>query len=292
MIYHILCNPLSGNGLGMMRVQTLKNVLNDGEVLVQDIREQKDVKAFVASISAEDALILAGGDGTLNRFVNDTEGVKYPERFYYYPTGSGNDFLNDVKADERGLILMTPYVVELPSVTVKNKTCRFINGIGYGIDGYCCEEGDRLRNKSTKPVNYTSIAIKGLLFKYKRTNAKVTVDGKSYEFKNVWLAPTMNGRYYGGGMMVAPDQDRLNPRRELTLVVLHDSSSLKTLMVFPSIFKGEHVRHTDIFTVLKGKEITVRYDRPVALQIDGETVTEVTEYKVSAYAPAKIPTNV
>ncbi len=31
---------------------------------------------------------------------------------------------------------------------------------------------------------------------------------------------------------------------------------------------------------MKGKEITVRFDRPVALQIDGETVLAVSEYTV------------
>ena len=34
--------------------------------------------------------------------------------------------------------------------------------------------------------------------------------------------------------------------------------------------------------VFTGKEITVKFDRPCALQIDGETVLGVTEYKVKA----------
>ena len=97
----------------------------------------------------------------------------------------------------------------------------------------------------------------------------------------------MNGRFYGGGMMIAPEQDRLNDGREQTLVVLHGSGKLKTLCVFPSIFKGEHVTHKDIFSVIKGHEIHVKFDRPVALQIDGETVLDVTEYSVSTNVPAK-----
>lgn len=35
--------------------------------------------------------------------------------------------------------------------------------------------------------------------------------------------------------------------------------------------------------VLTGKEITVRFDSPAALQIDGETVKNVSEYSVKAY---------
>ena len=98
------------------------------------------------------------------------------------------------------------------------------------------------------------------------------------------LAPSMNGRYYGGGMEVAPRQDRLNPERKLSLVIMHGSGKLKTLMVFPSIFKGEHVKHEEMVAVHEGREIRVAFDRPVALQIDGETRLNVTEYTVRAAA--------
>ena len=287
MTYHVLYNPLSGNGQGANRANELKTKITDGELLFRDVREIKDIRELLRAFPQEDALILAGGDGTINRFVNETCGVSYPQNLYYYPTGSGNDFLRDVKPDLRGLINLKPYVTHLPVVTVKNKSYRYLNGIGYGIDGYCCEVGDELRKQSDKPINYAGIAIKGLLFHYKPTHATVAVDGKTYEFDKVWLAPTMNGRFYGGGMMIAPEQDRLNDGREQTLVVLHGSGKLKTLCVFPSIFKGEHVTHKDIFSVIKGHEIHVKFDRPVALQIDGETVLDVTEYSVSTNVPAK-----
>ena len=166
-------------------------------------------------------------------------------------------------------------------MTVNGKTFRFINGIGYGIDGYCCEVGDKLRGEGKKDINYASIAIKGLLFHYKPTNAVVTVDGVKHEYKKVWLAPTMNGRFYGGGMMPTPDQVRNGGK--LSTMLFHGSGKLKTLMIFPSIFKGEHVKHTDCVTVLEGKEVTVEFDRPTALQIDGETILGVTSYTAKAF---------
>ncbi len=174
------------------------------------------------------------------------------------------------------------YIKDLPFVTVNGKRSRFLNGIGYGIDGYCCEVGDKQRETSDKPVNYTSIAISGLLFHYKPTNAVVTVDGERREFKKVWLAPTMHGRFYGGGMIPTPGQDRLGGDRTATVMVMYGTGKLKTLIVFPSIFKGEHVKHTDMVAVLTGHEITVEFDRPTALQIDGETVLGVTSYTVES----------
>ena len=161
--------------------------------------------------------------------------------------------------------------------------CRFINGVGYGIDGYCCEEGDKLKAKQAKKVNYTNIAIKGLLGGFKRVNATVTVDGVRREFKGVWIAPTMNGRFYGGGMMPTPDQDRLSEDGRLSLLVLHGSGKLRTLMVFPSIFKGELVKEKKIAEVITGYDISVEFDRPAALQIDGETVTAVSSYRAKAH---------
>ncbi len=57
-----------------------------------------------------------------------------------------------------------------------------------------------------------------------------------------------------------------------------NSGKLKTLMIFPSLFKGEHIKHTKQVEILTGNEITIEFDRPVALQIDGETIHEVSSY--------------
>ena len=135
-----------------------------------------------------------------------------------------------------------------------------------------------MKAEGKKDINYTTLSIKLLLTKYKRVNCKVTVDGTSYEFKNVYLASTMNGQYYGGGMLAAPSQDRLSS--EVTVCIWHDFNNLTALMAFPSIFKGEHVKKVKKVTVLKGKEVCVEFDKPTALQIDGESFDNITSYKV------------
>ncbi len=292
-MYYVLFNSLSGNGQGAIRCKMLEKCF-PGEVEYVDMHKVESYQELFNTFSKGDIPVLVGGDGTMNRFLNDTEGVEIPEPIYYFPAGSGNDFMNDVKEtatyvsdfrDENGygVIDLTPYIKNLPIVTVNDKNYRFINGIGYGIDGYCCEVGDELRKKTDKPINYTSIAIKGLLFYYKPTNAKITVDGVTKEYKHVWLAPAMNGRFYGGGMMACPGQDRLSESRTLSSLVFHSSGKLRTLTIFPSIFKGAHVKHTKFCELLHGKDITVEFDSPTALQIDGETILGVTKYR--AYYP-------
>ena len=64
----------------------------------------------------------------------------------------------------------------------------------------------------------------------------------------------------------------------------YDESKVKTLAVFPSIFKGEHICHKEMVEVTVGKEIEVIFDQPTSLQIDGETVLNVSSYCVHSYA--------
>ena len=277
--YYVLFNPYSGNGKGEEYARKLNSILND-ELIYFSMPKITDFKKFLSMTKGED-IIICGGDGTLNYFINHTDGIKYKNNILYYSTGSGNDFYNDVfKGKGEGPHLINEYLKDLPTVIVKGKEYKFINGIGYGIDGYCCEMGDLHRKKNTKPVNYTKIALKGLLYDYKPTNAIVTVDSVKHAYKKVWLASTMNGRYYGGGMMIAPYQNRLNSDRSLTVVVLHGKIKLKVLTAFATVFKGEHVRFKKIVDLYTAHEVKVEFDRPVALQIDGETILGVTEYTV------------
>lgn len=244
------------------------------------VREVTNGKEALLAVE-EDCIVLCGGDGTLNRFANHTDGIEMHNPILYFPIGTGNDFAHDLGySKESDPFPITEYLKSLPQVTVKNKAYRFINGIGFGIDGYCCEVGDRLKEIPGKKVNYTSIAVKGLLFHYKPTNARITVDGRTYTYQRVWLAPTMNGRFYGGGMMPTPAQKRNSG--SLSTMVFHNAGKLKALTIFPSIFSGKHVQHKAQVEILTGREIRVEFDRPVALQIDGETVKDVTSYTATA----------
>lgn len=279
--YNVLYNPLAGNGKGENAAKKLKDLMNGDELTFTDMTKVSDYRALFASMPEDERVIVSGGDGTLNRFINDTEEVAFANPVYYYATGSGNDFLKDIGGNVGDKpVCIDKYLKALPTVDVKGKSYRFINGIGYGIDGYCCEVGDKLRETSDKPINYAGIAIKGLLFHYHPTSATVIVDGVEHKYKKVWLAPTMNGRYYGGGMIPTPKQDRLNKEHTVSVMVYYGSGKIKSLAVFPSIFKGEHVNHREMVEVLSGKEITVKFDSPAALQVDGETIIGVTEYSV------------
>lgn len=289
MTYHVLYNPLAGNGNTDPSERLAKLTADPQAIVRTDITTIKDYTAWLAPLAPDDVIVLCGGDGTINRFVNDTDGLELPQDVLYIPTGTGNDFLRDVGKEAADCpFSLSPYIKELPYVEVKGKRYRFLNNVGFGIDGYCCEVGDAQKiSKPGVPVNYTAVAIKGLLFHYKPTTATVIVDGETFTYQKAWLAPTMKGRYYGGGMIATPAQDRADPAGTLSVMLFYGKGRLSTLMAFPSIFKGEHIQHKKMVSIHTGKEIRVIFDSPRAVQIDGETVTGVTEYR--AYAADRAP---
>ena len=283
--YHILYNHAAGSyeeALSHCKAEVEKL----GEVKMIDVQELDSHKAFVSSLSEDDVIVICGGDGTINHFANALRGVDYKNKVLYYPGGSGNDFFRCVTGDvAHRLIDITKWLKNLPTAYINGKEYSFINGIGFGIDGYCCQVGDEMKAKGESKIDYTMIAILGVLFKYKPTGVTITVDGVEHRFENAWITPTMNGRFYGGGMMPTPSQVRNSG--ELSVMVFHIKNRLRLLTIFPSLFKGEHIKHEKHVSVFTGKDITVKYDEPKPLQVDGETILGVTECRSVAYEPRK-----
>lgn len=283
---HVLFNPKAGSNKGKEKAQSLENYLLEKELVFHDLTEIEDQGDFLESLPEGDSIVLCGGDGTLNHFINevfdqmDAEFLKKREIFFY-GAGSGNDFLNDINAKaEDGPILLNPYLEHLPRVEINGKIHYFINDVGMGIDGYVCQEGNRKRGETDKPINYTLIAVKGLLGAFRPVDAKVTIDGVTKEYHKVWMVPTMNGRFFGGGMMATPQQDRMNEGHKVSVLVFHGMSIIKTLLIFPTVFTGKHVKYTKYVEIKEAKEVEVEFSRPCPLQIDGETIRDISYYHV------------
>ena len=233
MSYYVLYNKYAGNGTALEKAQELASKL-DATDSIYDMTTA-DYSTLFTDKDAD--IIILGGDGTLNRFINDTAGLNLENKIFTVPLGTGNDFLKDIEATYEGdPIEITKYLKKLPVCEIDGKKSYFINGVGFGIDGYCCEEGDRQKAQGKKDINYTGIAIKGLLGKFKPRKVTITVDGEVHEYDYAWLAPVMWGRHYGGGMIATPDQKRDNEEGTMSVMLFHGKSKLKTLILFPSIF--------------------------------------------------------
>ena len=279
---YVLYNPLSHNNMGEKDAGKILDQYPEERYTFIDLTSLKNEELFEL-LDGEDDVIIAGGDGTLNKFVNILGEYELKKTVYFYPSGSGNDFMNDVRGKNvRELITLNDYIKDLPIIEVCGKSYRFINGVGYGVDGYSCEVVEAKRRDTGKKGSYTFEALRGLMYSYAPGKAKVTVDGVTHEFENVWMASVMQGKYFGGGVMIAPMQDRLNEEKTVSVLVVATKSRIKTMFAFPSIFKGKHMKYDKLITAFTAKEVKIELDRPSALQVDGDVISGVTEYSVTA----------
>ena len=122
---YYLYNPYSNNGI-------MKD-LPAGAVDASKI----DFEEFFAGLSPEDEVVLVGGDGTVNYLINHVDTEKITNNVYLLANGTGNDFLKDINKSPEEEILLNPYLKNLPTVRVNGMERKFINNMGFGIDGYC-----------------------------------------------------------------------------------------------------------------------------------------------------------
>ena len=277
LLFNSKANAGEGKDDAIAAAEKLKSAYGDFEFL--DLLAM-DKKAFFAGLKEDDLVVVTGGDGTLNHLVNDIGDAPIPEKLYLLPLGTGNDFLNDVASSkqEDGLVPLKPFLTNLPVVETMGIKRRFVNGIGFGIDGDCCVKAEEMKKNGKTDINYGNITVKLLLTSYVAPKATVLLDGKEFSFNKAYIAAGMNGRYYGGGMQVAPMQKRNDGL--LTFVCVYGGGKLGTLMLFPSIFSGKHINKKKHVFAQRAKVIEVKFDRPTGLQIDGEIVPNATSYKI------------
>ena len=271
--YHILYNRLSKSGTGELEAHMLDEIMSGEDLKYWNVADISDYHEFFKSIPHDDKIIVAGGDGTLNRFINDTDYCHVPQEVYFFPSGSGNDFARDIgKKKHCEPFEVRRYISNLPAAVINGREQRFFNSISLGLDATVCLEANNLKAKGKKSVNYAMLAVKCIFTKYKFCDAVVTLeDGTRREFKDVLLAITTKGRYFGGGVKISPNQDRNRPDEMLTFIIAHNLPAWKALIVFASIVIGKHFSFKNNVTVIEGKEFTVEFSKPTPIQIDGET---------------------
>jgi len=148
----------------------------------------------------------------------------------------------------------------------------FVNNAGIGFDAYVT----RKSNESKLKVMLNSIGLGGLvytlmtiraLFTFKRFGVKITNNNVEYQFNNVWFITICNQPYFGGGMKISPRS--VPSDKKLELVVVHNISRLKLLLVFATVFLGKHERFKEV-SFLQGEGFTIKTDIPMVSHVDGE----------------------
>ena len=74
MVY-VLYNAKSNNGKGAEELEKLRDFRKEEAIEYLNIIEISDYREFFDRLADTDEVFIAGGDGTLNRFINNTEGI-------------------------------------------------------------------------------------------------------------------------------------------------------------------------------------------------------------------------
>jgi YegS/Rv2252/BmrU family lipid kinase len=234
---------------------------------------------------AVDCTIVMGGDGTLNEVCQaylDAEGSPLPgPPLGVIPAGTGGDFRKtfglgtDFEANVERLVESDPRPLDLGILVAEGHDGRpvrraFVNIASFGLGGLT----DRIVNEGPKWLGGKSAFYLGTLralLSYRNAAVRVKVDGEVWLESPVVNVALANGRFFGGGMQIAPDADPSDGLFDV--VALGDLTRLQTVALTQRIYAGTHVGQPNI-NVTRGARIEAEALAPgarVLIDMDGET---------------------
>ena len=261
-----IVNPTSGNGQYVDIIKQIKNYFKEEDNFEIVMTEYPGHAKEIAALYGEGhRLYSVGGDGTAHEVLN---GLQDNVAMGMIPAGSGNDFLRNIqpKASLDGLIgRMVNGSIEAIDY-VKFNDFKQLNCTNVGFDADV-NKGVNESKMTLIPRKflYALFAIKGLIRK-KTVDITITKDGKSRNYK-VLLATFMNGQYYGGGFMSAPNANLQDGLFDVTLIA--NVSRLRILRLLPIYFKGNHLGF-DVVTNYQATSIEVHSPQLIQVGCDGE----------------------
>lgn len=280
-----IVNPKSANGRTAKRWIEYEGVL---QKLFGRVDSEWTKSPFDATRIARESIkggyetiISVGGDGTLNEVVNgffeNGKTVNESVQLGVISTGTGADFIKTIQfpKDIAGIAkrFAEPKVKRCDAGVIffkdhngKDAVRYFINIADFGIGG---ETVDRV-NRTTKFFGgFISFlwgsAITVLKYRNKRINLKI--DGTDYGEMVCNSVVVANGRFFGGGMMIAPKAE-INDGF-FDIVIAGDITKFSFLKYGPKIYKGEHINLPDV-KYLRGRVIEATSEERVLLDVDGE----------------------
>ena len=260
-------------------VGPVESVFTDAPMAAQRLTRQ-------ALKDSMEQIVAVGGDGTINEVVNgffeDGEPIKPDAVLAVLTSGTGADFRrtfdmpDDLDAQIERIATTEIRAIDLGKLTFINdngeEEVRFFDNIAsFGLSGATDRAVNRLTfgKKFGGQTAFYWGMLKALLG-YKNQPVRIQVDDTFDEVVNVTTAAVCNGRFFGGGMHMAPNakpNDGL-----LDVIIVADVGRLELLWKSPLIYKGRHLDDPKV-TVLSGRKITATPADgagEVLLDVDGE----------------------
>jgi diacylglycerol kinase (ATP) len=267
--FALLINPTSGKGRAAKVSEPVGNRLRSAgadvvEVVGTDAADAED-RARKAVADGVDALVALGGDGIVHTAIQAVAGTDVP--LGIIGAGTGNDLANELHIPADPLVAADLVLSATPRRidAVQGDNGRWFGGVlGSGFDSMVNERANRM--SWPKGKSRYDLAIFAELRVFKPIPFRLTLDGELWE-TDAMLVAVGNGTSYGAGMHVCPGA--LLDDGLLDVTVVGPLSKLKFVRLFPSVYKGTHVQHTDYVTVRRAREVKLEAPGVVAYA-DGE----------------------
>lgn len=285
----VLLNPKAGGGAAERKLPELRQALSRAGLGFDVARTERPGQAGELVRRAHEdgieCIAVVGGDGTLNEACQayvDAEGNPRPgPDLALIPAGTGGDFrktfglsssLEDAverlaTAEPRPLDLG---ILELTSDSGARVVRAFVNITSFGLGGLT----DRIVNTSPKWMGGRAAFFVGTLralVAYRNAPVIVRVDGEARIEGPIVNVAIANGRYFGGGMKIAPDADPADGLFDV--VALGDLRVAESMALTHKIYLGSHVSAPKV-SVCRGARVEaepLRSSEPVLIDMDGET---------------------
>ncbi len=269
-MFIILHNPLSRNKKSKRVTKKVVDMFQAKGVpfRLKSLLKIKDIEQYIKKTPKDIKILLLGGDGTINTFMNNTYNLAVKNEIYLKGNGSGNDFLRSLKKQ-------TPETQKIMVMNYNDKKRYFMNGAGMGMDGYIAHLVNLSKRKNR--FNYFLNTLKAFIT-FKPKYAEVTIDGTLHTFKKAYLIDVNSGEYIGGGI-------RLTPRASLEgemldVVVVHKIPKILLFVIFLSVYLGKHTWFKRYVFYKKGKHVKATMFSPQIAQCDGESFEKTYQLEI------------
>ncbi|MCC6216584.1 MAG: diacylglycerol kinase family lipid kinase [Polyangiaceae bacterium] len=285
----VVLNPRAGSGAALRRLPDIRRRLDEAGVRFQvlETRGPGDASRRVAEARDDgaDCVAVVGGDGTLNEacqaYVDDDGQPRRGPDLALLPAGTGGDFRktfgieDDVDAAITRLLTAAPRPIDLGvlDLTADDGAPRrraFLNITSFGLGGLT----DRIVNAGPKWIGGRAAFFVGALratLVYRNAPVEVRCDGQLFHEGPVLNVAIANGKYFGGGMFIAPDA--LPDDGRFDIVALGDLGRAEGLAISPKIYQGTHLAARKV-TSTRAASVEARplhAGAEVLIDMDGET---------------------
>jgi YegS/Rv2252/BmrU family lipid kinase len=242
----IILNPTSGSGAGRKVLSAL-----EGRIAARQLPYHVEVTqgpgharnlARQAAEQGAQAVLAAGGDGTIHEVANGLLETGRGTALAVLPIGTGNDFHRMVGSDrslDGALDLLETgerHQFDVGLARWEGGESRFVNVLGVGVDTDVLRNRDRYRR--LRGVVQYAVAAVAAAVRYRPVSLAVDLDGVPTFTDRTTLAAVTVGPSIGGGFRVSPGarpDDGL-----LDLLFVEALSVFQVVRYLPKVLRGTH----------------------------------------------------